>query len=186
MWKELLRFTDNFTLHYDKKKTRKCKQGLKNKTENGKSRAKSAAFLTSAFSNSPKSNLDALWNEKQKYQCACVWQSYLCGSSSIKHKAACLMDQRQQTAVQVNKKKRWSKYLLTQRECIEIMDQPLLPRTCSYLILQMMCVRYKHVSVRTRSLACRIIEYALPVCNVKGNILTASLLLSHGFKMNFK
>lgn len=45
---------------------------------------------------------------------------------------------------------------------------------------------YKHVSVRTRSLACRIIEFALPVCNVMISILTALLLLSHGFIINSK
>lgn len=117
----------------------------------------------------------------------------LCGSSSIKHKAKlkcvhmCTPDgSATANSCTGEQKKKDDQSISLHRECIEIMDQPLLLRTCSYLILQMMCVRYKHVGVRTRSLACRIIEYALPVCNVKGNILTASLLLSHGFKMNFK
>lgn len=144
--------------------------------ENGKLRVKSAVFLTSAFSNSPKSILDALCNEKQNYQCACVWQSYLCCSSSVKHKAGCLMDDLSETANSCTgekKLKRWWKVSpYTERMHRNYFPGCISPCCWEYVhiihpiweIFEM-CVTYKHV--RTRSLACRIIEYTLPVCKDK-------------------
>lgn len=88
----LWKFIANVTLHVDKTKKIQKSQWLKNKVENGNRRVKSAAFLTSAFSNSPTLILDALCNVKQKNQCTSVWESYICSSSSIKQEAAWLMD----------------------------------------------------------------------------------------------
>lgn len=108
---------------------------------------------------------------------------------NIKQPAWWMISQRQQTAVQVKRSWKDNESIFHRENAWKLLSklsQPLLLRTCSYLILKMMCMTYKHVSVRTRSLACRIIEFALPICNVKVNILTASVLLSRGFIVNFK